>query len=119
MPTRPPPPDPYETWLDWILCDYCDFTCTDSRNKVETAKAELAELRAERDKYKPFYDAVVERHTRYSKASTLPPPETPQIAIAELIDEAEEMGRISAMLDPDAQELPDPADEYLRTARKA
>lgn len=97
MASRPPPPEPYETWLDWILCDYCDFTCTDSRNKVETAKAELAELRADDETLK-LQNAVLRAEIERLKAE-------PQTCLV--------CGVI--MHEP----TPDPADEYLRTARAA
>ena len=44
--TRPTPPHPYESWLDYLLDGHIP------ESPYGRARAELAELRTERDKYK-------------------------------------------------------------------
>ncbi len=58
---------------------------------------EIASLRADVERLRPYYDALRQRHNGYDSEArkqmdTLKEPESPYVALDELIDEAEEMG---------------------------
>ena len=140
MPSRPPPPKPYETWLDYLLNPH--------RNGYETcvgyAYAELAELRAD---YASSHAIVVRQGDLLAGVANAlrgdPEPlhlhshhDLPELA-AELRADDETLKLQNAVLRAEIERLkaesrtclvcgvimhepkPDPADEYLRTAKAA
>lgn len=101
MASRPPPPEPYETWLDWVVV-------YDSNGY---AKAELAELRAELERMKRKLCGDFTTDPRPGILETL---EAIRAAGGKAWDDVDD---VVAALGRD--NTPDPADEYLRTARAA
>jgi len=93
--TRPPPPDPYETWLDYLLIDPYR---NGYKPSVNYAAAELAELRAENERLKRECGLLRGLNN-------------------DLI--ARRAVQTFATNDTTGRNPCDPADEYLRNARKA
>lgn len=56
----------------------------------------IRRLRAERDEFEKFYQAIVRRHIGYQKDSGCPTPESPDQAMDDLIGEAIEIGSLEA-----------------------
>jgi len=65
------------------------------RRSYTCVERELSQVEAERDKYKPYFDALRKRHNGYDpefrKDSGCTEPATPEIALDELTEEADSL----------------------------